>query len=134
MRQNKFLNWLVFDWPVKIISLLVAVLLFFFVQLISVEHRSFQVPLTVVGNDSLVIDTAYPEMVDVEITGDQADVFSVYPEDISAFIDISGITEEGTVTVPVRITRGLVFETIGELQVIPDPSGIRIHLAPGASL
>ncbi len=128
MRQNRFINWLVFDWPVKAISLLTAVLLFFFVQLITVEHRSFQIPLDVINNSSFVIDSTYPETLEVRISGKQEDVFMIYPEDLVVWVDISEIDETGVATIPVLTEKGLVFDTIGEVQVVTEPAELRVHL------
>ncbi len=133
MKQNRFINWLVFDWPVKVISLLTAVLLFFFVQLITVEHRSFQIPLDIIENSEYVIDSAYPLTIDVKISGQQEDVFMIYPEDLKVSIDISEIDVTGVATIPIEIEKGEVFETVGDIQVVPDPIDLRLHLGNRSS-
>ncbi len=131
MGQNRFVQWLVYDWPVKIISLLTAVLLFFFVQFMQLEERSFTVPLRVeIGND-VTIDSTYPKVVEVTVKGPQEDVFLIYPEDIEAVLELSDVTDAGMYLVPVTIRRSEAFQSIEDVQLLVEPANVRVHVKRG---
>lgn len=128
MGQNRFVQWLVYDWPVKIISLLTAVLLFFFVQFMQLEERSFTIPLQVEIGDDLIIDSTYSDVVEVTVKGPQEDVFLIYPEDIEAVLELSDVTDAGMYLVPVTIRRGEVFQSIEDVQLLVEPADVRVHV------
>ncbi len=129
MKQpNRFIQWMMYDWPVKVLSLLTAILLFFFVQLIMVEQRSFMVPLHVETQEQLYVSSSYPEMVQVTLTGNKDDVFMICPNDLTAVLDVNSTTDEGIITAPITIRKGEVLQGMKDVQVVVEPDHVRVQV------
>jgi YbbR domain-containing protein len=128
MKQNRFLQWVVFEWPAKVISLLAAVLLFFFVQMIMVDQRSFMVPLHVETQEAFYVSSTYPDMVNVTITGGEDDIFMIYPDDLYVVLDASQVVTEGLITIPLTLRTGDIVRSMNDVQIELDPAEVRIQL------
>lgn len=97
---------------VMLISLLCAVLLWFYVlgyDSPDFEKKFLQIPVSVIGNDELTEKTGYTVIsdmsfsFDVTVSGKKTDVNSMRDSDITAYVDVSGVTSEGGIYLPVNV-------------------------------
>lgn len=128
MKQSRFLQWFVFDWPVKVLSLLTAVLIFFLVQMLMIEERSFIVPLHVITGEEYYISSSYDQRVKVVITGDREDVLMVYPEDLYVMADASEITEEGMSDIPLSLRKSGLLDSMKNVDILIEPDEVRLQI------
>lgn len=128
MRENRVLSSLVYDWPVKIITILTAVLLFFFVQFMNSESRSFILPVEYLLPEVLVVESSLPKSAEVTIEGDPQEVFSIYPDDITLIVDASGVSLPGAVNLPLILR---TEEGYDQVEFSIEPQVVRIHFTEG---
>ena len=101
-----------YSFLVLIISLLCAVLLWLYVlgyDSPDFEKKFSQIPVTIIGNTELAEKTGYTVIsdmtfsFDVTVSGKKTDVNSMRDTDITAYIDVSGVTTEGGIYLPVTV-------------------------------
>ncbi|MDR3170290.1 MAG: hypothetical protein LBU17_01535 [Treponema sp.] len=90
------------NWPAKVLSVALAILLVVFRRMSIVEERFFSVPLIVQTESNLIPASVYTRMIRVSVRGDPAGIRSMLESDIEAYIDLKG-KGKGTYRVPVQI-------------------------------
>lgn len=91
-------------WQLKIICLLMAIVLWFFIinEQNPMSEGSYTVPIVVEKLDSQYITSNVPKTVYVRLSGPRNTIINVGPSDIKAYIDLSD-AQEGEMSAPVRI-------------------------------
>jgi len=106
LKIRSFLGRLFANWPAKILSITIAVLLFVFNRMNNLTENSLEVPLTVILPKGYAIAAPYQEKVRFTIKGDdQESISQIAPDNFWAYIDLSEYSKEGDIKVPVRYTR-----------------------------
>lgn len=121
MNSGKLLAKIIEKWPAKIISLIAAIIISVFYRMISLETRTFIVPLKVNANDLLIPASSLTDTVRIKLRGESNSVFSILEDDIEAYIDLDKYTNEGTYRIPVQIRKknsALGIEPL-EISVLP---------------
>ncbi len=91
-------------WQVKIICLLLAIVLWFFIinEQNPVSEGSYTVPVVVENLDSQYITSNVPKTVYVRLSGPRNTIINVGPSDIKAYIDLSS-AQEGEADLPIHV-------------------------------
>lgn len=101
------------DWFLKIISLVVAIVLWIYISYEQKPQyetwiRGVNVVQTNLSQDfengKLVIMEGATDKIDIKIRGDRKDVSSVKPGNITAIIDMLGVNSEGAYSLPISVT------------------------------
>lgn len=116
------------DWPAKIVCLVLALLLFLFYRMSTLDQRYFSVPLTVESNETLAPASTYPKMVKIRLRGETDSIYPVLESDVTASVDLSRFDGEGEVRVPVRAHLSGTALGIDPLEVSVDPAEIKVRL------
>ena len=116
------------DWPAKVLSLAVALLLTLFFNLTRLEQRTINIPLAVVFNEQLAPSSQYPRTVRVVLKGERDVIYGIREDEISASLDLAGFKNEGIYHVPVRLEKRGNALTADPLEIHPDPQEIVIGL------
>ncbi|MDR3343204.1 MAG: hypothetical protein LBT14_10570 [Treponema sp.] len=127
LNPRKLLAGAAKNWPTKVLSVAMAIMLFVFRRMSTVEERFFSVPLIIEAEGNLIPASAYTRMIRISIRGDAADIHSLLESDIEAYIDLQG-KEKGTYRVPVQIRQN--GTTLGgePLEIQVDPLEISLAL------
>lgn len=128
MKSRKLIDRIVHNWPVKVLSVAAAVLLFTFNRMSALEERFFSVPLRVSLDGALVPASSYPRMVRITLRGESNNVFPILEEDIEAYIDFSKYRNEGVYKAPVLIKKKGTAVGVDPLEVQVDPLEVAISL------
>ncbi len=128
LRADRFIERILHNWPIKIISLIAAILLFSFYRISSLEERFFTVPLKVSINDRLIAAGEYPKTVRITVRGRADDILLILEDDISASVDFSMYKEEGTYTSPVKVVRKGAALNINPIEILVEPMEVSIVL------
>ncbi len=128
LKANKYLERILHNWPIKIVSLAAALLLFGFYHISSLEERFFTVPLKIHISDRLIATGEYPRTVRVTIRGRADDILLILDDDITASVDFSSFRKEGTYTQPVRISRKGAALNITPIEIRVEPLEITLSL------
>lgn len=116
------------NWPIKIICLVFAVLLSQFYRETLLEKRYLVVPLTLKNEGPLTPAEQYPSKVKVSVWGNASTIASIGEEDVSAYIDISAFTTDGTYRVPIQTKLSGTLTPLGTIEISADPSMLSLKL------
>lgn len=126
--DRSFFLRLLDKWPVKILSLLGAIVLAQLYRINTLEERFFTLPLEVQINENYVAVDTSVEKVRVRLRGNQDDVYSVLEEDVEVYIDLKSRTTEGEFEAPVLVKKKGSALNAKNLEIIVDPIKARTHL------
>jgi YbbR domain-containing protein len=109
------------NWPPKVISVAMAILLVVFHRMSLLEERFFSAPLSVETNSALIPASAYPGMVRITLRGDANTIYPILEDDIRAYVDLNKYTEPGTYRAPVQIRKHGTAVRMEALEISVDP-------------
>jgi hypothetical protein len=81
LNGRKLLIKVVENWPVKVLSIALAIILFVFHRMSVLEDRFFSVPLKVETAGTLIPASPYPRMVRVSLRGDANSIYPILEDD-----------------------------------------------------
>ena len=116
------------NWPIKVLSLGLAIILFVFHRMSILEDRYFSVPLRVEHRDRLMPSSSYPGMVRVNLRGEANSIFAVQESDIEVYIDIEKYELPGVYTVPVQWRKLGTAVMVEPLQITVEPGEVTLSL------
>jgi len=118
------------NWPIKIISIVAALLLFFFYRVTSLEERFFNIPLTVKIHENFTSKEDYPKTVRIIIRGRPDDIKLVLENEIEAVVDFSKYGREGNFREPVQIHKKGFTTNIKPLEIRVEPRELNLSVEP----
>ncbi len=128
MKTDAFLLRLFRNWPAKILSLAVALLLLVFHDITRLEERFITVPLVVEQSAELVPASPWPRQVRLRLRGEGEYLFRVLDEDLTAHLDLQRFTTEGDFRVPVEVRRSGSAAEPGTLEITVEPETVVLTL------
>jgi len=127
MRSDLLFERLLHNWPAKVLSVAIAIFLFLFNRMATLEERFFSVPLEVLSSENFIPAESLPENVRVTIRGRSQEVNLILAEDIRAWIDFSDFDHEGTFSAAVQIEKkGAALHT-DPIEIRVDPATLTIR-------
>ena len=116
------------NWPVKAISIALALILFVFHRLSTMTTRPLSVPLTIETNSTLVPASAYPRNVRVSLRGEDDNIKLIVDSDIEAYVDFTRYEEAGLYSAAIQVRRKGNALSIEPLEIAVSPSKISVQL------
>jgi YbbR domain-containing protein len=126
--SQKFLIKITEKWPVKILSVAAALILFVFYKMNTLESRSFSVPLQVENANELVPASLFAQTVRVSLRGEANSIFPIQEGDIEAYIDLGKYSSEGTYRIAVHTRKKGSALGVEPLEVSADPTEVHLML------
>ncbi len=128
MKQNKSFTSFLSTWVPRIISLLLAIMIFGSIKYLNMSSRVVRIPLEVALPESTSIkaESLVPTYIDIVLSGDDKLIYLVDPDSIKASADFSDVISAGIARVPVILdySEDLYMET--SLVITADPDVVRI--------
>lgn len=119
---------LLVDWPIKIISLLLAIGIYLVVNYVVLDTRFVEIPLEVILPAGYEVSSKVPQAVTLKIAGDERYIRLVDSGKISAKADFSLATQVGTVSAPVLLEAEKSYIDL-DFTFSSDPEIIKIFLS-----
>lgn len=116
------------NWPVKIISIAAALLLFFFYRVSSLEERYFNVPLVLTFHENYIPAEEVPESVRIIIRGRHEDIKLVLEDEIEASVDFSEYGREGLFRESVQIKKKGFAMDLSSLEIRVEPRELNLFI------
>ncbi|MDR3123686.1 MAG: hypothetical protein LBU16_07915 [Treponema sp.] len=116
------------NWPPKVISIAMAIVLLVFHRMSLLEERFFSAPLNVETDSSLIPASPYPGMVRVTLRGDANTIYPILEDDIRAYIDLNKYAEPGIYRAPVQIRKSGTAVRTEALEISVDPMELVVTL------
>ena len=128
MNSNKLIIKIIENWPVKVLSVAIALILFVFNRLNTLTTRPLSVPLAIETSSALVPASAYPQSVRVNLRGEDEGIKSIAESDIEAYVDLSRYEDGGLYNAPVLVRRKGSAMGIEPLEIAVYPPKISVQL------
>jgi YbbR domain-containing protein len=128
LNARKLILWLAENWPAKVLSVALALILFVFHEMSTLTTRTMIVPLSVETNSALAPGSAYPRNVRVRLRGESDGVKSILDSDIEAYLDLNKHESEGQYRAPVQIRRKGSALVPEPLEITVNPLEISVNL------
>ena len=93
--MSKFGDWIVRNWPEKVICLTLALFLFLFYRISNMGTKTVPLPLQIENSGSMTPSVPFLRNVHVTLRGESASIYAVSEEQITPYADLSHIREEG---------------------------------------
>ena len=121
------------DWAPKVISLAIALFLFLFYRISTLETKTFSAPVQIENAGILTPSAPYLKTVRISLRGERDKIYSIAEEDVSPYLDIAAATEEGEATLPVRLLLSGAAAATNPLDITVDPPEITVMLEKKAT-
>jgi YbbR domain-containing protein len=128
LSSSKLIIKIIENWPVKVLSVALALILFVFNRLNTLTTRPLSVPLIIETHSTLVPASAYPHNVRVNLRGEDEGVKSISEGDIEAYVDLSRYEDGGLYNAPVLVRRKGSAMGIEPLEIAVYPPKISVQL------
>lgn len=115
---KRLIDKLLDNWLAKVVSLIIAIILYIFYQASQIDKKTIVVPLKIVEDGLVMHVGSVPNSVAVTIRSNDTIMNMVNPSDFESILDISYITEPGTYTLPVHINLSSKLMELDPLEVI----------------
>lgn len=128
MKREHLFKRIFADWPAKVLSLAVALLIMLFFNLTRLEQRTLNIPLAVSLSEEMAPSSQYPRMVHITLRGERDVIYGIREDDISASLDLVSFKNEGVYRVPIRLEKRGNALAADPLEISSDPSEVAIGL------
>jgi hypothetical protein len=115
------------NWPVKILCLAFALILFVFHRMSNLEERVFSIPLTVEVDPAMIPASVYTKVIHITLRGDPKSISSILAEDIEAYIDLEG-KSKGVYRLPVQVRKKGAALNVEPLEISVEPLELSLAL------
>jgi YbbR domain-containing protein len=128
MDHKKLLARITGNWPAKVTSLVVAIILFAFHRMGELQERFFYIPLQINANANLAPSSPYPRNIRIIVRGNANNIYYVADNDIEVYLDLTRYDTPGIYKVPVELDKkGSALEPEAP-EVIVDPVEVTLEL------
>ena len=128
MNARKLLLKAIENWPAKVLSIGLAIMLFVFHRMSALEERIFSVPLNIERSGPLVPSSPYPRVIRVNLRGEPGSIFSIMESDIEVYVNVDRLELPGVYTVPIQWRKRGIAQGMEPVQVTVDPMEITLSL------
>ncbi|MFO7848342.1 MAG: CdaR family protein, partial [Spirochaetia bacterium] len=128
MKINRLFERISHNWPVKILSVTAAILIFLFYRMAMMEERFFSIPLDVQINEQFMPADDYPRTVRITIRGRSEEINLILEENLEAFVDFTDYEEEGQYTEPIRVRKEGTINQLDPLEIHVEPRTLTLNL------
>jgi len=128
LNRKRLFARLVENWPAKVLSLGLAIVLFIFHRMSRLEERFVSVPLRIERLSSLMPSSSYPRIIRVTLRGEANSIYPILEGDIEVFVEMEKYSIPGTYRVPVQWRKKSTALGVDPLQITVDPAEISFTL------
>ena len=128
VEARKVITKIVENWPAKVLSLALAIVLFVFHRMNTLETRFFSTPIVLENLSIVTPSSPYPRMIRVSLRGEANNLHTILEDDIETYIDMKDFSTPGTYKVPVKWRKKGNSLMVEPLQISVDPMEITISL------
>jgi len=98
-------NRIVEQWPIKIICVALAIVLYILFKVNTITEKQLIIPLNVLTSEGYIVSSEYPGRINVTIRGDEDEIKDIISDDIQAFADLSMFSEVGEYRIQVELRK-----------------------------
>jgi GH25 family lysozyme M1 (1,4-beta-N-acetylmuramidase) len=127
--RSKFFQKVFYNWQIKIICFLLAVLVYFLLFYSIESSRTMTLPLTVTLPENYTAESNIPTTVDLVIQGTEDQIYMIDVSGITVSADFSTVSHEGVNYAPVAIETGELGKYIDTsvISIYTKPSQVKVY-------
>ena len=129
--RSKFFQKLFYNWQVKILCLLIAVLLYFVLVFSIQSTRTITLPVEVSMPSAYVAQSNVPTEIDLVIQGTEDQIYLIDVSKVKLKVDFSGVDREGVNYAVVNIDTADMASYIdmSNISLYTKPSQLKVYFA-----
>ena len=116
------------NWPAKVLSIALAMILFVFHRMSTLSERFFSVPLILESQTNLVPANQYPRMIRITLRGEANSIYPIQEDNIQAYVDLAKFDAPGNYQAAVQIRKTGVALDVSPLEIRMDPGEVSLSL------
>jgi YbbR domain-containing protein len=120
-------------WPVKVLSLGAAVLLYFFTNLLDMGNREISLPIKYVFAPGYSQSSEVPTKARLVLRGDSEKLYGLAEEELQVIADFSRHTQEGQFQVALRLKRSGAAANLEPLDIRIEPGTVKLSIEPSVT-
>jgi len=128
MNRNELLERILYQWPIKILSLCAAILLFFFTNLVDLRSNYVTLPVRYIMPTGLVASETYSSRVRLHLRGSGSSIEGISENDLQVTADFSFVQSPGTYQVPLQVSTLSAGTSFDDLEIDVEPASIKLRL------
>ena len=105
MKAASLLSRILDRWPVKVLAVALAVVLYLLFRMNTLTERQIAVPLSVITPEGFIVSSDFPDRINMTMRGEADDVAGVLSEDVEAFVNLAPYPEEGEYRLPIEFRK-----------------------------
>jgi hypothetical protein len=125
---KKLLIKTVENWPAKVLSIALAIIIFVFHRWSVLEERFFSNPLEIEESVTLAPASPYPRMIRISLRGEANSIYPILDDDIETFLDLTPYTSPGTYRIPIQIRKKGTALGVEPLEINMEPLDVMVEL------
>jgi len=125
---RKFFARAVENWPAKVLSLALSMILLIYHRMSLLDTRVFYTPVVIEQLNAMMPSNSYPRIIKVSLKGESQNLNSILEDDIEAYVNLRDIKSPGTYTVAVQLRKKGTAQGVEPLQISLDPMEITFSL------
>lgn len=132
--RSKFFQKLFYNWQVKVISFLLAVLVYFILVFSIQSSRTVSLPVEVVMPENYVATSNVPKSIDLVIQGTEDQIYLVDVSNITLKVDFSMVDRVGVsyATVQINMEDLSSYVDTSAISIYTKPSQVRVYFSEKA--
>ena len=103
------------NWPIKIICLMIAIVIYIFHQVSMLDRKVISIPLEIKSEGALLPVSDYPSHIKVAVRAEPSDIHLVTSGGIKAILNLTNYAKAGSYVVPVEISLSNLLFLISSL-------------------
>lgn len=128
MSSRKPIMGLFNNWPAKMLSVAIALMLFVFHRMSTLATRTLSAPLIIETSSMLVPASPYPQNVRINMRGEDDSIRAILDGDIEAFADFRKYEAEGYYRAPIQIRKKGSALGVEPLEISVNPLEVVLQL------
>lgn len=128
MNTNKFREKLFDKWKEKVLCFAIAFIVYVVHQFTVLDTKTFSIPVDVQSYGMMIPSELNDHIVKVTVRGKSEELNAILDSDLQAYLDITGITKEGEMNVPVIIKPSQRLSVLDPLEINVKPDKIKIDV------
>ena len=131
MKLSSMWRSLLENWPIKVISLLLAISVYLVISYATLDTRRVEIPLQMVVPAGYEATSTVLESVTLIIRTDERYIGMIDPTAVTALADFSAVMQEGVATAPILLKADPSFVDIA-VSFTTDPEQVRVFFRKSA--
>ncbi|MDR2375426.1 MAG: hypothetical protein LBD96_03200 [Treponema sp.] len=128
LNPKRILRLVAENWVPKVLSIALALTIFMFHRINTLETRFFSSLLILELPSHLCPSSSYVRMIRITLRGDANNIQPIQDDDVEAYIDLSSYESPGTYHVPINIRKKGTAMEVEPLEISVNPVTINIDL------